>query len=242
VVCSALVSTSAVILRPEQIRNKILDRKKNILRAAGRFDPGRPIEEQFSRFEIRVVDLESGEYREDIAAATFDQRKAARSDDLGVAVPEDEDIAGLKRRSRVAPVYLAKNEAGELEQLILPVHGKGLWSTLYGYLALESDLATIAGFSIYDHGETPGLGGEVDNPRWKKQWVGKRAFDEEGDVEIEVVKGAADRGDPHQIDGLSGATITTRGVDALLRYWLGKNGFRPFLDRLRSTKGENENG
>ena len=128
--------------------------------------------------------------------------------------------------------------------MILPVHGKGLWSTLYGYLALDSDLTTINGFAFYEHGETPGLGGEVDNPRWKAQWIGKKAFDQEGNIKIKVLKGKVNPKSSdlqHEIDGLAGATITARGVDSLLRYWLGESGFKPLLDRTRS-KGGKDNG
>jgi len=239
VVCSALVSSSAVLLKPVQERNKDLDRKKNILQAAGIYQKGQSIEDLFSRFEIKVVDLETGKFRDDIDAATFDQRRAAESSDQGVAIPKADDLAGIKRRSRFALIYLARDDKGAIQQLILPVHGKGLWSTLYGYLALDSDLTTISGFSFYEHGETPGLGGEVDNPRWKKEWVGKRAFDADGNTKITVLKGKVNLNSPEakfEVDGLSGATITTRGVDALLHYWLGKNGFKPLLDRLRSKK------
>lgn len=244
VICSALVATSAVLLRPLQVKNQDLDRKKNILQAAGIYEKGKSVGEQFRKFEIKVVELATGEFTDKVDAATFNQRKAARSDDQGVAIPKDEDLGGIKRRSRYALVYIARDAEGKLEQLILPVHGKGLWSTLYGYLALDADLATISGFAFYEHGETPGLGGEVDNPRWKAQWVGKRAF--EGDeLKIEVLKGKVDPGSPdqqYQIDGLAGATITSRGVDALLHYWLGEGGFKPLLDRLRANQGDQDNG
>jgi Na+-transporting NADH:ubiquinone oxidoreductase subunit C len=240
VVCSALVSTSAVVLRPRQAENKDLDRKKNILQAAGLFEEGRPVAELFAQFEIRVVDLATGEFRDDIDVVTFDQRKAAKSNDQGLAIPKKKDLAGIKRRSQFALVYVSLDEKGALQQLILPVHGKGLWSTLYGYLALDADLTTINGFAFYEHGETPGLGGEVDNPRWKKQWIGKEAFDAEGNASIEVLKGKVDPASAdskHEIDGLAGATITSRGVSALLKYWLGEEGFKPLLDRLRKEKG-----
>ena len=242
IVCSAFVASSAVVLRPLQSKNKDLDRKKNILQAAGLYDQDRSIEEVFQQFEIKVVDLASGEFRDTIDAATFDQRRAARDPETGVEIALADDLAGIKRRSHYALVYIAKDDAGNLLQLILPVHGKGLWSTLYGYLALDADLTTINGFAFYEHGETPGLGGEVDNPRWKAQWIGKQAFDQQGNLKLEVVKGAVSPDSPdleHQIDGLAGATITTRGVDSLLHYWLGENGFKPLLDRLRSAKGIN---
>jgi Na+-transporting NADH:ubiquinone oxidoreductase subunit C len=109
------------------------------------------------------------------------------------------------------------------------------FTTLYGFLALDSDLKTIRGITFYEHGETPGLGGEVDNPRWKAQWKGKMAYDDNMKILIEVLKGQVDPTSPqagHQIDGLGGSTITTRGVHNLVRFWLGENGYKPFLSNI----------
>jgi len=125
---------------------------------------------------------------------------------------------------------------GEISKLILPIYGKGLWSTMYGFIALDRDLCTIKGFTFYEHGETPGLGGEVDNPRWKKSWLGKQAFDENGNCRIHVIKGKVDMNDTnaiYKVDGLSGSTLTTRGVDQTVRFWLGDWGYKPFLDKMR---------
>jgi len=120
--------------------------------------------------------------------------------------------------------------------VILPIKGYGLWSTLYGFIALESDLKTVAGIGFYEHTETPGLGGEVDNPKWKASWVGKRAYNSDG-LALEVIKGKVDLardGADSQIDGLAGATLTTKGVDNLVKYWLGQQGFKPFIDNLKT--------
>ena len=235
VVCSLLVSTAAVKLRPTQGVNKLLDKKRNILSAAGLFDESRPIDELFESIEEKVVDLATGEYV-DIDPDQYDQRAAARDPDQSVVIPAKRDPAGIKRRARLAAVYLVYRK-GEIDKVILPVHGKGLWSTLYGFLALDiEDVNTIRSLVYYEHGETPGLGGEVDNPRWKGLWNGKRAFDEEGRIAIEVLRGLVDASSPravHQVDGLSGATITSRGVSNTLRYWLGEDGYGPFLDRLK---------
>ncbi len=239
-ICSAFVSSSAVFLRPNQARNKDLDRKKNILMAAGLYEKGRAVEELFQKFEIRVVELATGQYDENFDATTFDQRKAARSAEMGLEITRKMDLAGIKRRSRYAPVYISRDDKGTFQQLVLPVHGRGLWSTMYGFIALDANLTTINGFAFYEHGETPGLGGEVDNPDWKAQWVGKKAFDEAGRIGIKVLKGKVNPQSPnaqYEVDGLSGATITTRGVDALLHYWLGEEGFKPFLIQLRKEEG-----
>ncbi len=151
-------------------------------------------------------------------------------------MPSKKDLASIKRQAKFAAVYLVE-EKGGIEKVILPVHGLGLWSTLYGFIALDAkDLTTIKGLVFYEHAETPGLGGEVDNPNWKALWNGKQAFDESGRVRIEVIKGSVNPGNSearYQVDGLSGATLTARGVDNMLKYWLGENGFGPFLARLK---------
>ena len=234
-VCSVVVSTAAVVLKPAQQANKTLDLKRNILMAAGLYDAGLTIEEQFQRVDSRVVDISTGEYATDIDPEGFDQRAAAKDPATSVALDSDADIANIIRQSRYAMVYLVNDEAGDLSKVILPVHGYGLWSTLYGFVALESDGNTIAGLGFYEHKETPGLGGEVDNPRWKDLWKGKQVY-RDGAVAISVVKGSVDQGSDAanwQVDGLSGATLTSRGVSNLVQYWLGEDGFEPYLRNLR---------
>ena len=130
-------------------------------------------------------------------------------------------------------VYLVETD-GQLNKIILPVRGYGLWSTLHGYLALEKDGQTVAGLGFYQHTETPGLGGEVDNPRWKALWPGKKVY-KDGNVEIQLVKGSVDPASDsadYQIDGLAGATLTSNGVTNLVQFWLGEQGFQKFLGKL----------
>ena len=140
------------------------------------------------------------------------------------------------RRARFATVYLVQDAAG-LHSLILPVYGAGLYSTLYGFIALAGDGNQVQGVRFYEHGETPGLGGEIDSPRWLAQWTGKRLKDAEGQLRIQVVKGGVAADSPeadYQVDAIAGATITSRGVSNLMRYWLGAQGFGPFLAKIRS--------
>jgi len=234
-VCSILVSAAAVGLSERQKRNKIEEKRKNILQAAGLYKKGVPVDEQFGRIESRIVDLQKGDFSTDVDPAAFDSRAAARDPATNYRIPPEEDLANIKTRSRYKDIYLVMDD-GRLTQLILPVHGKGLWSTMYAFISLGSDLNTIRGFSFYEHGETPGLGGEIDNPAWREQWNGKKVFDAAGDVRIDVLKGTVDENAPqavHQVDGLAGATLTSRGVENLLRYWMGKNGYKPFLERLK---------
>ena len=236
IVCSVIVSTAAVMLKPAQEANKALDRKRNILAAAGMLQPGVSVEEQFAQIDTRIVDLRTGKFSDDVDPSSYDQRAAAKDPSLSVGLSGDQDPAKILRREHYAIVYLAEGADGGIDKIILPVHGYGLWGQLYGFIALESDANTVAGLGFYEHKETPGLGGEVDNPRWKGLWPGKQVYDN-GEVAIEVLKGTVDPGSrmvEHQVDGLAGATLTTRGVSNLVQYWLGENGFEPFLENLKT--------
>jgi Na+-transporting NADH:ubiquinone oxidoreductase subunit C len=234
--CSVLVSGAAVGLRARQEANKEQFQRKNILLAAGFIKDGqsvspKQIDEFFANIETRIIDLDTGEVTDAVDLETYDQKKAARDPKLSV---ETEGLTGFVRREKYSRVYLVK-DGSKLSKIVLPVYGKGLWSTLYGYVAIESDLKTIAGLTFYEHKETPGLGGEVDNPNWKAQWTGKKTVDSAGTIRIEVIKGTVDpagEGSEHQVDGLSGATITSRGVSNLVQYWVSENGFGKYLARF----------
>lgn len=235
IVCSVVVSSAAVILRPSQEANKLLDLKTNILASAGLLKEGVDVETQFEQISVKIVDLDRGRYSNAVDPATYDQRKASSDPALSVALLPSQDRAKIKRRVNFATVYILEGDRG-LEKIILPIKGYGLWSTLYGFIALEADLQTVAGIGFYEHGETPGLGGEIDNPNWKSSWIGKQAF-VANQLALQVIKGKVDTsraGSNSQIDGLAGATLTTKGVDNLVRYWLGDQGFKPFIDNLKS--------
>jgi Na+-transporting NADH:ubiquinone oxidoreductase subunit C len=235
IVCSVLVSTAAVNLRPTQNINKALDKKRNILQAAGLLEEGADIETLYQNIEAKVIDISTGEYV-DVDGVIYDQRRAAKDPATSVAVATKKDIANIKRQAKQASVYLVRQK-GKVKKVILPVHGLGLWSTLYGFIALDAkNLSTIKGLVYYEHAETPGLGGEVDNPSWKALWNGKEAFNEKGEVRIKVIKGkvnSARLDAKYQVDGLSGATITSRGVSNMLQYWLGDAGFGAYLAKLK---------
>jgi len=234
VVCGVVVATAAVSLRPVQSKNQLLDKRMNILQAAGLYQPGVDVNTVFESIERRFVDIDTGEYVD--MPESYDQRKAAKDPQRSERLSGKEDIAGIKSQANVAEVFLARGDDGELSRIILPVHGYGLWSTLYGFLALEPDANTVSGLGFYEHGETPGLGGEVDNPKWKALWEGKKLYGEQGEVEIQVVKGSVDSKTPnaeHKVDGLAGATLTSNGVSNLLRFWVGENGFGPYLKRMQ---------
>ena len=240
-VASIFVAGSAVILKPIQLQNRLLDRQRSILSVAGIKVDELSADETRTLFERRiradVVDLDNGEVQSDYDPMTFDALKAANDPGTSRVLSADQDIALIKRREQYSTVYRleANDGSGRLEALILPVRGYGLWSTLHGFLAVSPDLNNVVGFGFYQHGETPGLGGEVDNPNWLKLWPGKTLFDANGQPNIEIVKGRVIQGNPnsgHQVDGLAGATITSNGVNKLLTFWLGEQGFGPYLKRL----------
>ena len=243
-VCSIVVSSAAVMLEPLRLKNQELDRKQNILRAAGLLPTdtkvdaeGRGVDELFAEFEVRAVDLSTGEFVDTVDVTTYDPVKAAKKEDLSMPVPRDQDIAVIGRRENVSLVYL-KRKDGELDKVVIPVRGYGLWGTLLGYLAFEGDLKTIAGLGFYFHKETPGLGGEVDNPKWKALWPDVQAFDSSGEPAVRLVKSRSPEGSAaarSEVDALSGATLTTRGVENLVRFWTGDLGFGPLLNKLKTT-------
>lgn len=236
-VCSALVAGAAVGLRPMQEANRQLDQKKNILYAAGMYEEGKTIEELFAPIETKVVELTSGQYipENQLAPVTYNQLKAALSESAGRPLSSEDDIARLRRVEKYSLVYLVKTD-GQIEQIILPVRGKGLWSTMYAYVAVDGNLTTVRGVSFYEHGETPGLGGEIENRKWQEGWRGKHLYSPAGVMDLKVVKGKASAtGDQalYQIDGLSGATLTANGVNSLMEFWFGDHGYKPYFNQLK---------
>ncbi|MBU0475993.1 MAG: Na(+)-translocating NADH-quinone reductase subunit C [Bacteroidetes bacterium] len=245
-VASILVSTAAVELKPIQELNKELDLRKNILSAGDLYKDGIDINNIFKeKVSAQIIDLETGDvipeskYDDVLNIENFNVEIIASSPKWGKVIPSSDDIAGIKKMPKVMAIYTVKDDSNRVEKYILPIYGKGLWSTLYGFIALNKDFETVEGFTFYQHGETPGLGGEVDNPKWKSSWIGKQIFDQSGNLKIEVIKGIVDRDSDdlkYQVDGLSGATLTTRGVNNLVRFWLSEKGYGPFMNKL---KGEN---
>lgn len=235
-VCSILVSSAAVLLRPIQERNAALSRQEAILEVAGILSETGSIPEQFQQIEAHMVDLDSGKYVEGEDPILFDARKSASDVSLSDPVPADEDIARIQRRPRHMPVFLLRKD-GRMQVIVLPVYGYGLWSTLYGYLALEADGRTLRSIRFYEHQETPGLGAEIDNPRWRARWRGVESFDESGELRFAIVKGRVEESArPYTVDAIAGATLTSDGVSRLVRYWLGPQGFGPYLKRLHAEE------
>ena len=235
VVCSFLVSVTAIGLRDRQELNALTDKRMNILAAAGVLKDGMDVNDVYTKsVEVKYLDLATGEYILEPPAPGYDSIKAAKDPEYGIPIPADKDLADIKRRAKISEVYLFR-ENNEIAKIILPIRGKGLWSTLMGFAAVETDGSTVSGLTFYDHKETPGLGGEIDNPNWKAQWPGKKIYAANGTVGLKVLKGTVVRGNPneqYEVDGLAGATITARGVSNLVQYWFGAEGYMKYLAKF----------
>lgn len=240
VVCSAAIAVTVTTLRPYREANRARERQAKIEQMIAAVPGLEDILGGSGGGELLalVIDLERGEVDPGIDPETFDASEAARDAARSIALAPEEDLAGLGRRARHARVYTISDAAG-LRLVVLPVEGAGYISTLRGYLALDGDLRTIRGLSFYEHGETPGLGSEIESPGWRALWPGKLAFDAAGQPRIAVIRGRPDPASPasvHQVDGITGATVTGDGVTRLLQFWLGPRGFGPYLARLAEAE------
>lgn len=233
-ICSLIVAGSAVLLKEPQLEQKQLDKQKNILSVAGLLQAdtkNTQIKEIYAKnIEPRLVDLATGDYVE--STGNFDAKQAAKDPEQSVAIAPEQDKAHLRKRAKLAEVYLVKDN-NQVTQIVLPIYGIGLWSVMYGFVSIQPDGNTIKGITYYDHGETPGLGGEIENPKWQAHFVGKKLYNEQDQPAIRIGKGASiDKA--HGIDALSGATLTSNGVQGTFDYWFGVNGFGPYLAKLKA--------
>ena len=234
-VCSIIVAGSAVLLKPKQEEQKLLDKQRSILSVAGLLPAKATSKEVRSIFadkiDARCVDLNTGDYA--TCPANFDAVLAAKNPKTNVAIPADEDKAGIRFRAKLAEIYLVKGKDDKLSQIVLPIYGTGLWSVMYGFVSVQPNGDTLNGITYYDEGETPGLGGEIENPKWQAQFKGKQLFNAEGQPAIVIAKGAYQTNKAHGIDSLSGATLTSNGVQGTFNYWFGSDGFGPYLTKFR---------
>ena len=242
-VCSVIVSSAATVLKPIQNNNKALDKQRNILQVAGLTDASQSIEDRFKNIETRIVDMASGEYVDSIDVEAYDQRKASKDPAQSISLDNKQDGARIGSRAKYGKVYLLK-EGDTVSKIIIPIKGYGLWSTMYGFVALQTDANTISDITFYEHNETPGLGGEIQNRDWQKSWKGKQVFDEQTKPVFELIKGRVDGNTPnnqYKVDGLAGATLTSNGVTNLIRFWVGENGFGPYLEKIKTSQGVSSN-
>ena len=235
--CSLIVSYAAVNLRDLQNLNKLNDQRIKILKTAAIYSPNESIESQFSRLTPKFVDFSTGDLLDqygDYDLNTYDPVYFSKQPSHSTPIPSSEDIAIVKNKENIGKIYLLKDSSENLEKVILPIRGYGLWGTLYGYISIEDDFNTVSGIEFYEHKETPGLGAEVDNPKWKTSWKGKKIY-KDNQVALSVIKGKVEQSDmqaQYKIDGLSGATITGRGVTNMVAYWFGDSGYASLLREL----------
>ncbi|MCF6337066.1 MAG: Na(+)-translocating NADH-quinone reductase subunit C [Gammaproteobacteria bacterium] len=242
-VCSIMVSVAAVSLRPYQLAHQIFNRAEHIVKLADLMPANtdtlskKDLMDIFLQLDARVIDIDTGRFEKNLNPLTFDQRKAAASLGHYVTIPAEYDVAHLGRRSQFATIYLVW-DGEQIKRIIFPIHGQGMWSTIYGYIALQADLNTIAAVTFYEQGETPGLGTQIQLPGWQSKWQGRQLWDGTGELRFRI---ATERVVPesmaarYEVDGLSGATVTASGVTNLMHYWFGEHGFQPFLRYLSET-------
>ncbi len=226
-ICSIMVASAAVLLRPIQKQNEMLARQKEILKVAGLYQVDKDIASTYKLIETHYVDLRSGEF---VAINKKNKQNP-------LTIPDDKNITGISEIMQYQPVYLVRIDE-KLQTIVLPLLGKGLWSTIHGFVALSADANTVKAITFYDHAETPGLGGEISNPVWLAKWKGKHIYNKQGDAFIRVIKGkvsSSSNNALHEIDGLSGATLTANGITNIMHFWLGETGFSPLLARLRKN-------
>ena len=239
-VCSIFVASSVVALKPIQEKNKLIGKMSTIVFAAGLLESldskFTNIQSLYDQLKVKIIDLSTGtpiENQEEYL--NIKQKLESKDDSIFEPIPQSQDITGILKKPKYSFVYILEYD-NKVKTIILPIYGKGLWSTMYGFLSLDEDLSTVKKIIFYEHGETPGLGGEIDNPNWQKIWVGKKIYDDNYNLQIEVLKGHVDTNSPnviHKVDGLSGATLTTKGVNNLIHFWMSEDGFKPFLLNLK---------
>jgi len=239
-VASFLVSASVIVLRPIQLNNQLLDRSTNIMKISGLLPVEGTVSDEemlalFKSLDARILDIDAAAFVTDVDPYNFDSRKAANDPRTSVLIPSEFDRASLGRRSSLAQAFLVWN-GDELTRIILPLYGNGMWAVMYGYIALEPDFNTIADMTFYEQNETPGLGDRITHPDWLAQWRGRQIYDDHDDLRFAVALTRVDPGSlsaPYEVDALTGATVTANAVTALVHYWFGEHGYRPFLTHLR---------
>ncbi|MBQ8707209.1 MAG: Na(+)-translocating NADH-quinone reductase subunit C [Succinivibrionaceae bacterium] len=238
-VCSIFVAGTTVALRDIQEQEKLRDKQANIILVSG-LSFNEETDDQVSFYKEHIVakmlDLQTGRFVDDakLNPEDFDYVSRAKTKEFKHSIEKEQDAAGIRFRSKLMPVYVAKDSSGNVKSYILPFYGQGLWSTLYGLLAVTPDGKTVEGINFYDHGETPGLGGEISNPTWTAKWKGKLVYQGEGKNAkiVSVFKGPAPAGSRIEVDGISGATLTGKGVSNCMKYWLSDDAYGRFLKQL----------
>ncbi|CRK85694.1 Na(+)-translocating NADH-quinone reductase subunit C [Candidatus Providencia siddallii] len=241
-ICSAMVASVAIGLKSKQNEQIKLDTQRNILIVAGLSQSkitSNKIQELYNKYiEKRILNLKTNKLYNNISE-NYDMKNKINKNETDTSLSSEEDYAKIYNRPNNIEIYLVKNNFGKISQIILPIYGSGLWSIMYAFISIDRDAITSRGITFYSHGETPGLGGEIDNTNWKKQWAGKKLFNEKGDIIIKITNRGIINSD-HNVDGLSGATLTSNGIQNMFNFWLGDKGFGPFLKKIREEHLNND--
>jgi len=230
-VAAIVVSTSVIFLQPVQQSNQRKSEQALLSNIVSTL-PGLEnvlIESGVDSLSTRWVQLDTGEISASPPEPDYDADTASTDPLWSIEIPKADDIAGIARRSLVLPVHLLEKQ-NRLELVVLPVYGTGYQSTIRAWLALSGDVQTVVSLSIVDQAETPGLGARIVEPDWLAQWAERSLYNTDGELVLRVSAGPAVS--ENEIDGISGATRTGNGINNLMQYWLGDQGFGPFLQNI----------
>jgi Na+-transporting NADH:ubiquinone oxidoreductase subunit C len=203
---ATLLAMAATMLQPRQQKNLEIDKKKSMLESIGIESTAETAESLYDKYITESYVLNSkGEKVEGVDAFNV--------------VLKDEQKKPLEEQ--YLPVFKAVPDDGE-KVIIIPMEGKGLWGPVWGYLSLRSDMNTVYGATFDHKGETPGLGAEINTTPFESMFIGKKLFEADKFVSIGVLKGGAKDDDPHNVDAISGGTITSKGLEKMVADCIAK--------------------
>lgn len=236
--CSFMITGTAELLKERKLVKKRDELKRNVLIAADVDINDHDFRAIFDKdVKSMLVSLDTGVTETNAGVLDFDERLAAINPETSHKLKRKKDKAKIKTRADKVRVFKVFDDNGKLASVVVPIYGKGLWSMIYGYVALQPDFNTIENVVFYEHGETPGIGDFLNDPDWTDKWHGKQIFDANGKVSFKIVKGGAKAGDVHGVDAVSGATMTGRGVQRSVQFWFGAQGFEMFFNKLKASEG-----
>ena len=227
-ICAILVSTATVVLRPIQAANRAAEQQARLESLVAGVPGMSALLAQGGTLSTVVVNLKRGAAAKDITPETLETALSEAAN--WTSLTPAQDIAGLGNRPDYAQIYLLR-DGDEISLALLPVAGVGYNGRIDAILALRGDMQTIAGLTVTDQSETPGLGARIEEPAWQAQFAGKRATDDRGNIRFAVARGPA--ANDHEVDGITGATRTSNAVTQMMRFWLGPDGYGPLIAAIR---------
>jgi len=246
--CSLMVSSAVSILRPIQTAHKAPQQFRTILLAAGLVSSADKAKSEesmglFQQIEPRILALSDAKLAIHINEQGYDYRQFIEDPNATTPINKKEDLASLGRRPNYMPIYWVHSSLSKAK-IVLPIYGKGMWSMIHGYIALEQDLNTIVGLQFYDLAETPGIGDRILDKTWLDGWLGKQLYDAQGNLVFKFGN-MSDSTDQmlsrFQVDGITGATKTVDALANIIEFWFGENGYGPFLEQ-QSIKNQDTEG